>query len=703
MRDDEDDESRDPIDAALRLAGHRKGYADAGVVDDDSGGLLDFLGRLSPGEQAIAEHAPEIGQLAREELPSTMAELTPVPAGLRALHDLQQGEYGEAAGEIAPWAASIAMSALRFVPKGVTIPALVGGTAALLGSAADTSAKNEKSKEVPGVSFEENPNLRHVIQSDPQLQAMEAQIKATEAIANAPPLGTKDARGNDIGQSLTNRQRASEQLPDLRAQFAARIGELTKGSLPFDKAHPWLASNMPWLRFVAPMAAAYATRATGNLASRWAAQPWNKAVTEAEEAITSGSSNADFLAGKAREFLRQHEGDGTAASAADAGVPPPRPLDRLMSRFLGDGEGSDHFVRETALPVVAGTTLGSELSLLPYQYNRFNAPEGSQERNEAMRALAPGVMFETMAPGAVAGFMGGLTGSHLLPAGLPGRDPIPESRNVADWLERRQGPLVDAAEQLGREANRVVPPSDTGTAAATDESTPARLIERMRQGREVVPPRPQPRRRAVSKSSNQPDASTKTDVELSPRQVGERQWEEITGQVPPPKPKRSIPSSKAPPAPAVDPDTGFYPGFFRRGGIVGRALDIARQYAAGGAVHAGPITQAADGGRTDTVAMNVESGAYVVPADIVSFLGEGDTVNGYKILNHMFGAPDVNHHGHTTPIMAAGGEYVISPRAVARVGRGDMKAGHDALDHWVKMERRKCIQKLKKLPGPQRD
>jgi hypothetical protein len=53
--------------------------------------------------------------------------------------------------------------------------------------------------------------------------------------------------------------------------------------------------------------------------------------------------------------------------------------------------------------------------------------------------------------------------------------------------------------------------------------------------------------------------------------------------------------------------------------------------------------------------------------------------------------------------MAAGGEFVVSPEAVARVGRGDLRAGHDALDQWVKMERRKNIMKLKKLPGPARD
>jgi hypothetical protein len=53
--------------------------------------------------------------------------------------------------------------------------------------------------------------------------------------------------------------------------------------------------------------------------------------------------------------------------------------------------------------------------------------------------------------------------------------------------------------------------------------------------------------------------------------------------------------------------------------------------------------------------------------------------------------------------MAAGGEYIVSPDAVARVGKGDVRAGHDALDHWVKIQRRNTIMALRRLPGPARD
>jgi hypothetical protein len=138
------------------------------------------------------------------------------------------------------------------------------------------------------------------------------------------------------------------------------------------------------------------------------------------------------------------------------------------------------------------------------------------------------------------------------------------------------------------------------------------------------------------------------------------------------------------------------------GGMVGRALNIARRYATGGAVHAGPIQHVADGGRTDTAPLDVASGSYVIPADCVSSLGQGDTGAGYRVLTHMFGpqAPRLSAGGKPVPIMAAGGEFVIPPEVVARVGRGDIKAGHEALDQWVKMERRRNIMTLKRLPSP---
>ena len=47
-------------------------------------------------------------------------------------------------------------------------------------------------------------------------------------------------------------------------------------------------------------------------------------------------------------------------------------------------------------------------------------------------------------------------------------------------------------------------------------------------------------------------------------------------------------------------------------------------------VHVGPIHSAV-AGRTDHLPMHVPSGAYVLPADIVSAMGEGNTAAGFKV------------------------------------------------------------------------
>lgn len=125
-------------------------------------------------------------------------------------------------------------------------------------------------------------------------------------------------------------------------------------------------------------------------------------------------------------------------------------------------------------------------------------------------------------------------------------------------------------------------------------------------------------------------------------------------------------------------------------------------------LHVGPIHSAVNG-RTDHLPMTVPSGSYVVPADIVSALGEGNTMAGFKAIRQMFGgmpgAQAFKTGGHVSPveIVAAGGEYVIDPDTVARLGGGDMNVGHRELDKFVKSMRAKTIQTLKKLPGPKRD
>lgn len=155
--------------------------------------------------------------------------------------------------------------------------------------------------------------------------------------------------------------------------------------------------------------------------------------------------------------------------------------------------------------------------------------------------------------------------------------------------------------------------------------------------------------------------------------------------------------------------------------------------------HAGPIHSAVPG-RTDKLPMNVKSGSYVIPADVVSGMGEGNTAAGQQALQKMFktgpyGGPlpgkmpkptfpkatlpkmpkmkadggmagfsePIEEDHNPVPIIAAGGEFVIPSEAVKAYGGGDMARGHEMLDKFVLDKRKELINTLKKLPGPAKD
>jgi hypothetical protein len=129
-------------------------------------------------------------------------------------------------------------------------------------------------------------------------------------------------------------------------------------------------------------------------------------------------------------------------------------------------------------------------------------------------------------------------------------------------------------------------------------------------------------------------------------------------------------------------------------------------------LHTGPIHSPV-AGRTDHLPMHVPAGSYVIPADVVSGYGEGNTMAGFKRLNmtfgHKGGAPKGKAEGgaamagEPVPIVAAGGEYVIHPDVIVGIGGGDIDRGHKELDDFVKQSRAKTVKTLQKLPGPVKD
>jgi hypothetical protein len=135
-------------------------------------------------------------------------------------------------------------------------------------------------------------------------------------------------------------------------------------------------------------------------------------------------------------------------------------------------------------------------------------------------------------------------------------------------------------------------------------------------------------------------------------------------------------------------------------------------------------------GRTDKLPISVAGGAYVLPADHVAALGQGNSNAGAHIVNKMFkmgpygSTPTPLHgirannphlnlnvkpgkfarggHGGLTPIIAAGGEIVIPPDKIAE-RYGSVRKGHKQLDHWVVSTRKKHIKTLKGLKPPRKD
>lgn len=162
---------------------------------------------------------------------------------------------------------------------------------------------------------------------------------------------------------------------------------------------------------------------------------------------------------------------------------------------------------------------------------------------------------------------------------------------------------------------------------------------------------------------------------------------------------------------------------------------------AAGEYQNGGLFPGAASGRADTLKASVDPESYIIPADVVSALGDGNTSAGADVLDGMFGqdagepqapeappqnpdAPQIPRQqfaaggmpqgmptpppmpaapqqgGAAVPIRASSGEYQVKPQTVAALGDGDIKHGHDVLDHFVKQVRAKYKKHLNKLPSP---
>lgn len=161
-----------------------------------------------------------------------------------------------------------------------------------------------------------------------------------------------------------------------------------------------------------------------------------------------------------------------------------------------------------------------------------------------------------------------------------------------------------------------------------------------------------------------------------------------------------------------------------------------------GMMHVGPVMSAVPG-RTDRHSMMVPSSSYVVPADIVSGRGQGNTLAGMNFFQKAFhmgpygssGGMSIKHGsgaprpprvagmkfaaggdsgdskiGIPVPVIVAGGEIIIPPENLIKGLHGllgyrpkDMKHAHRLMDAWMIHERKNLRKTLAKLPGPAKD
>lgn len=144
--------------------------------------------------------------------------------------------------------------------------------------------------------------------------------------------------------------------------------------------------------------------------------------------------------------------------------------------------------------------------------------------------------------------------------------------------------------------------------------------------------------------------------------------------------------------------------------------------------HPGGLIESDTAGRTDRLPLAVAADSFVVPADVISGLGQGNSLAGSKIMDAIlstgpYGTPlprgrraDGGAAGNddgVSHVMVAGAEYIVPRYKVEMLGarlrkagkskaRTDLNAGHDALRHLVDTVRKHQKKFLATAPKPKR-
>lgn len=153
----------------------------------------------------------------------------------------------------------------------------------------------------------------------------------------------------------------------------------------------------------------------------------------------------------------------------------------------------------------------------------------------------------------------------------------------------------------------------------------------------------------------------------------------------------------------------------------------ARELQMGDTFHPGGLFTGGAGGRTDQLPRAVAADSFVIPADVISGIGQGDTMAGSKIMDGILSSGPFGTRlprgrradggnasdGGISHVLVAGGEYLVNRDKVAELGRrvrlggksrarSDLAAGHEALRTMVDKVRNHQKKFLATAPKPKK-
>ncbi len=141
------------------------------------------------------------------------------------------------------------------------------------------------------------------------------------------------------------------------------------------------------------------------------------------------------------------------------------------------------------------------------------------------------------------------------------------------------------------------------------------------------------------------------------------------------------------------------------------------------------------GGRTDRLPVAVAANSFIIPADVVSGVGQGNSLAGARywsqalgvgpwgismpahtrglgpprppgvsggVTHELFGYDEGGRPHKTASVLLAGGEIAVPPDIVQRIGGGDMTEGHRRMREAVSRARKFAIARSSALPPPKR-